>query len=51
MQAIFTKFEQILAAKAAAAGADVSRLEREIDELVAALYGLDDDEKKLVGIG
>ena len=37
-------------AKAADAGADVSDLEREIDELVAALYGLDEDEKTLVGL-
>jgi len=29
----------------------VSQLGREIDELVAALYGLDAVEKKLVGIG
>jgi len=45
------KVDQILAAKAADASADVSRLEREIDELVAALYGLDESEKQLVGIG
>ena len=48
--AISSKVEAILAAKAADAGADVSDLEREIDELVAALYGLDEDEKKLVGL-
>ena len=38
-------------AKATDAGADVSDLEREIDELVAALGGLDEEEKKkLVGL-
>ena len=40
--------ERILAAKERDAGADVSALEREIDELVYALYGLTTDEIKLV---
>ena len=39
---------QILAAKQRDAKADVSTLEREIDELVYALYGLTEDEKTLV---
>ena len=38
--------EKILAAKAAAA--DVSQLEREIDEWVYALYGLTPEEIKIV---
>ena len=40
--------DRILAAKQRDAGADVSGLEREIDELVYALYGLTADEIKLV---
>ena len=40
--------EKILAAKAKAADADVSQLEREIDELVYALYGLTPAEIKIV---
>jgi adenine-specific DNA-methyltransferase len=40
--------ERILSAKQRDAGADVSALERELDELVYALYGLTDDEIKLV---
>jgi len=48
-QTISVKVEQILAAKAVDAAADVSLLEREIDELVAELYGLDANEKKLIG--
>jgi hypothetical protein len=38
----------ILAAKQRDAGADVSALEREIDELVYALYGLTPEEIKIV---
>ena len=40
--------ERILSAKQRDAGADVSALERELDGLVAALYGLTDEEKALV---
>jgi hypothetical protein len=40
--------ERILAAKAKAADADVSKLEQEIDELVYALYGLTPEEIKIV---
>ena len=40
--------ERILSAKQRAAGADVSALERELDELVYALYGLTAEEIKLV---
>ena len=40
--------ERILSAKQRDAGADVSALERELDELVYALYGLTPDEIKLV---
>ena len=40
--------ERILSAKQRDAGADVSALEREIDELVYALYGLTPEEIKLV---
>ena len=40
--------EQILSAKQRDAGADVSTLEREIDELVYALYGVTDEEKSIV---
>lgn len=40
--------DRILAAKARDASADVSGLEREIDELVYALYGLTREEIKLV---
>ena len=39
---------RILAAKQRDAGADVSALEREIDELVYALYGLTPEEIQLV---
>ena len=39
--------ERILAAKAQAASADVSASERELDELVSALYGLTPEEKAL----
>ena len=49
-QVLAGKVEAILSAKANAAAADTSRLEAEIDELVADLYGLDDDERKLVGL-
>ena len=38
----------ILAAKARDATADVSTLEREIDELVHALYALTPDEIKII---
>jgi hypothetical protein len=41
--------ERILAAKQRDAEADVSALEREIDELVYALYGLTPEEIKPVG--
>jgi type I restriction-modification system DNA methylase subunit len=40
--------DRILAAKAKAADADVSKLEREIDELVYALYALTPEEIKIV---
>jgi hypothetical protein len=40
--------DRILAAKQGDAGADVSGLEREIDQLVYALYGLTPEEKALV---
>ena len=40
--------ERILSAKQHDAGADVSALERELDELVYALYGLTPEEKALV---
>ena len=40
--------DRILAAKQRDAEADVSALEREIDELVYALYGLTPEEKALV---
>jgi hypothetical protein len=40
--------KKILAAKQRDAGADVSALEREIDELVYALYGLTDAEKAII---
>ena len=47
---VSARVEKILVAKGADSGADVSSLEREIDELVADLYGLDGDEKQLVGL-
>ena len=40
--------ERILSAKQRDAGADVSALERELDELVSALYGLTPEEIKIV---
>ena len=40
--------DHILAAKQRDAGADVSALEREIDQLVSALYGLTPEEIQLV---
>jgi adenine-specific DNA-methyltransferase len=40
--------DRILAAKAQAASADVSALEREIDQLVYALYALTPEEIKIV---
>ena len=40
--------KRILAAKQRDAEADVSALEREIDELVYALYGLTKEEKDIV---
>jgi len=40
--------DRILAAKARDAAADVSTLEREIDQLVYALYGLTPEEIKIV---
>ena len=40
--------DRILAAKAQAASAAVSALERELDELVYVLYGLTPEEIKLV---
>ena len=39
---------RILAAKKRNAGADVSALEREIDQLVYTLYGLTPDEIRVV---
>jgi hypothetical protein len=45
---IIALVDEILAAKKRDAGADVSALEREIDELVYALYGLTPEEIKLV---
>lgn len=42
------KLDRILAVKQREAGADVSALERELDELVYALYGLTPEEKALV---
>lgn len=50
-QVLAGKVEKILAAKAADSLADVSALEGEIDALVADLYGLDADERALVGLG
>jgi type I restriction-modification system DNA methylase subunit len=48
-QAPFIKLvDRILAAKAKDADADISKLEREMDELVYALYGLTPEEKALV---
>ncbi len=41
-------FDRILAAKQRDASADTSALEREIDELVYALYGLTPEEIKIV---
>ncbi len=46
--AIVTLVDRILAAKQREAEADTSALEREIDELVYALYGLTPEEKALV---
>ena len=43
-----TLVDRILAAKAKDAEADTSKLEREIDELVYALYGLTPEEIKIV---
>jgi len=40
--------EQILTTRQRDSEADTTALEREIDELVYALYGLTDDEIKLV---
>ncbi|MEK7683876.1 MAG: hypothetical protein AAB466_00475 [Verrucomicrobiota bacterium] len=40
--------ERILSAKQRDAGADVSAVERELDEWVSALYGLTPEEIKLV---
>ena len=40
--------ERILSSKQRDAGADVSALERELDELVYALYGLTPEEIQLV---
>jgi hypothetical protein len=40
--------ERLLAAKPRDAGADVSALERELDELVYALYGLTKEERDIV---
>jgi adenine-specific DNA-methyltransferase len=45
---IINLVDRILAAKAKAADADVSKLEREIDELVYSLYGLTPEEIKIV---
>ena len=46
--AIVALVDRILAAKQRDAEADTSALEREIDELVYALYGLTPKEKKIV---
>lgn len=46
--ALAGKFDRILAAKRADAGADTAAWEREIDERVYKLYGLASDEVKLV---
>jgi len=40
--------DRILAAKAQAASAAVSALERELDELVYALYGLTKEERTII---
>ncbi len=40
--------ERILSAKQRDASVDVSALEREMDDLVSALYGLTSEEKALV---
>jgi adenine-specific DNA-methyltransferase len=40
--------ERILSVKQRDAGADVSGLERELDQLVCALYGLTPEEIKLM---
>ena len=47
-KAIIGLVDRILAAKAQAADADVSKLEREIDELVYALYALTPEEIQIV---
>jgi adenine-specific DNA-methyltransferase len=47
-QPIIGLVERILAAKQGDAEADTAALEREIDELLYALYGLTDEEKALV---
>ncbi|RTQ52380.1 class I SAM-dependent DNA methyltransferase [Hymenobacter gummosus] len=47
--AIAALVEQVLAAKAADAAADTTALERQIDALVAALYGLTAEEAALLG--
>lgn len=46
--AVKTLAERILSAKQRDAGADVSALEQELDELVSALYALTPEEMKLV---
>jgi adenine-specific DNA-methyltransferase len=45
---IIARVQNILAAKKGNPGADVSTLEREIDQLVYALYALTPEEKKIV---
>lgn len=47
-QAVEKLVDHIIAAKQRDAGADVSALEREIDQLVYALYGLTPEEIKLI---
>jgi hypothetical protein len=46
---IVARVDRILAAKQWDDGADVSGLEREIDQLVDALYGLTPEEIRIVG--
>ena len=42
--------EKILAAKGQDPGADTTALEAEIDRLVCDLYGLDEADRRLVGV-
>ena len=45
---ITAKVKEILKLKKKDASADTAKLEDEIDDLVFALYGLSDDERKIV---